>query len=52
MTMRSKLLGRRARCALMGAGAATLLVCASPKVFAADTPVSDDESELDRKSVV
>jgi iron complex outermembrane receptor protein len=46
MMMRSKLLGCRARCALFGAGAATLLVCASPEVFAADTPVPDDESEL------
>jgi iron complex outermembrane receptor protein len=46
MMMRSKLLGARARCALFGAGAATLLACASPKVFAADTPAPDDESEL------
>src|ERR1700722_7221309 len=46
MTMRSKLLGRRARCAWVGAGAVTLLVCASPQVFAADAPVPDDETEL------
>lgn len=46
MMIRGKLLGAQARCALFGAGAATLLVCASAKVFAADTPTSDDESEL------
>jgi iron complex outermembrane receptor protein len=46
MMMRSKLLGAQAWCALVGAGAATLLVCASPKAFAADTPAPDDESEL------
>ena len=44
MMMRSKLLGAKARCALVGA--ATLLVCASPKAFAADTTAPDDESEL------
>jgi iron complex outermembrane recepter protein len=46
MMMRSKLLGAEARRALFGAGAATLLVCAAPEIFAADTPAPNDQSEL------
>jgi iron complex outermembrane receptor protein len=43
MTMRIKLLGRRARNALYSAGAAALLACASPQLFAAD---SESATEL------
>src|SRR6202790_811276 len=43
MTMRIKLLGRRARNPLYSAGAAALLACASPQLLAAD---SESAAEL------
>jgi len=43
MTMRIKLFGRRAGNALYSAGAAALLACASPQLFAAD---SESAAEL------
>src|SRR5260370_1429380 len=43
MTMRIKLIGRRARNALYSAGAAALLACASPQLLAAD---SESAAEL------